>query len=156
MFISPAYAQGAGGGGFDIMTLLPLVLIFVVFYFLLIRPQQKKVKDDRTMLGKLQRGDKVVTNGGIVGQIRKVISENELDLEIANGVRVSPNGEAWVQRSIPAGDDVVYDVFDADGRRTEQVVFLPQRRVVGFAGEFVYVVRRDEVDLFWLERYMRF
>ena len=75
---------------------------------------------------------------------------------IANGVRVSPNGEAWVQRSIPAGDDVVYDVFDADGRRTEQVVFLPQRRVVGFAGEFVYVVRKDEVDLFWLERYMRF
>ena len=88
MFISPAYAQGAGGGGFDIMTLLPLVLIFVVFYFLLIRPQQKKAKDHRTMLGQLHRGDKVVTNGGIVGQIRKVISENELDLEIANGVRV--------------------------------------------------------------------
>ncbi len=70
------------------MTLLPLVLIFVVFYFLLIRPQQKKVKDHRAMLGKLQRGDKVVTNGGIVGQIRKVVSENELDLEISEGVRV--------------------------------------------------------------------
>ena len=89
MFISPAYAQGAGSvGGFDIMTLLPLVLIFVVFYFLLIRPQQKKVKEHRDMLGKLQRGDKIVTNGGIVGQIRKVVSENELDLEIADGVRV--------------------------------------------------------------------
>ena len=88
MFISPAYAQGAGGGGFDITTLLPLVLIFVVFYFLLIRPQQKKAKDHRAMLGKLQRGDKIVTNGGIVGQIRKVVSENELDLEIAKGVRV--------------------------------------------------------------------
>ena len=89
MFISPAYAQGAApGGGFDIMTLLPLVLIFVVFYFLLIRPQQKKVKEHREMLGKLRRGDKVVTNGGIVGQIMKVVSENELDLEIADGVRV--------------------------------------------------------------------
>ncbi len=88
MFISPAYAQGAGGGGFDIMTLLPLVLIFVVFYFLLIRPQQKKVKQHRSMLGELKRGDKVVTNGGIVGQIRKVVSENELDLQIADGVRV--------------------------------------------------------------------
>jgi len=89
MFISPAYAQGAGGaGGFDIMTLLPLILIFVVFYFLLIRPQQKKVKEHRDMLGKLRRGDKIVTNGGLVGQIMKVVSENELDLEIAKGVRV--------------------------------------------------------------------
>ncbi len=90
MFISPAYAQVSvgGGGGFDIMTLLPLVLIFVVFYFLLIRPQQKKVKEHRSMLGELKRGDKIVTNGGIVGQIRKVVSENELDIEIADGVRV--------------------------------------------------------------------
>jgi hypothetical protein len=72
---------------------------------------------------------------------------------IANGLRVSPSGEAWVQRSIPAGSDVVYDVFDADGNRTEQVIFLPERRVVGFAGEFLYVVRKDEFDLFWLERY---
>ena len=89
MLISPAYAQAAGGpGGFDIMTLLPLVLIFVVFYFLLIRPQQKKVKEHREMLDKLRRGDKVVTNGGIIGQIIKVVNENELDLEIADGVRV--------------------------------------------------------------------
>jgi preprotein translocase subunit YajC len=89
MLISPAYAQAAGGpGGFDIMTLLPLVLIFVVFYFLLIRPQQKKVKEHREMLDKLRRGDKVVTNGGIIGQITKVVNENELDLEIADGVRV--------------------------------------------------------------------
>jgi preprotein translocase subunit YajC len=89
MLISPAYAQAAGGpGGFDIMTLLPLVLIFVVFYFLLIRPQQKKVKEHREMLDKLRRGDRVVTNGGIIGQIIKVVNENELDLEIADGVRV--------------------------------------------------------------------
>lgn len=89
MLISPAYAQGAGGaGGFDIMTLLPLILIFVVFYFLLIRPQQKKVKEHRAMLSALRRGDKVVTNGGIIGQITRLVSENELDLEIADGVKV--------------------------------------------------------------------
>ncbi len=89
MLISPAYAQGAGGpGGFDIMTLVPLILIFVVFYFLLIRPQQKKVKEHREMLGKLRRGDRIVTNGGLIGKIMKVVNENELDLEIADGVRV--------------------------------------------------------------------
>ena len=70
------------------MTLLPLVLIFVVFYFLLIRPQQKKVKEHREMLDKLRRGDRVVTNGGIIGKIMKVVNETELDLEIADGVRV--------------------------------------------------------------------
>lgn len=89
MFTSPAYAQGAGGpAGFDIMTLLPLILIFVVFYFLLIRPQQKKVKEHREMLGKLRRGDRIVTNGGVIGKIMKVVNENELDLEIADGVRI--------------------------------------------------------------------
>ncbi len=87
MLISPAYAQSGGGfGGME--SLLPLVLIFVVFYFLLIRPQQKKAKEHRTMLDALRRGDKVVTNGGIIGQIMKVVSENELDLEIADGIRV--------------------------------------------------------------------
>ena len=71
-------------------------------------------------------------------------------------MRVSLSGKAWVHRSIPAGAEVVYDVFDANGYRTEQVIFPPGRRVVGFGGEFVYVVRRDEFDLFWLERYKRF
>jgi len=89
MLISPAYAQAAGApGGFDMMSLLPLVLIFVVFYFLLIRPQQKKMKQHREMLGALRRGDKVVTNGGIVGSIIKVLNQDELQVEIAEGVRV--------------------------------------------------------------------
>ena len=73
MLISPAYAQAAGGGaGFDIMSLLPLVLIFVVFYFLLIRPQQKKAKEHREMLSKIRRKDKIVTNGGLMGTVSKV------------------------------------------------------------------------------------
>lgn len=92
MFISPAYAQTAAGGsifgGGGLMSLLPLILIFVVFYFLLIRPQQKKVKEHREMITNLRRGDKIVTSGGIIGQITKVISENELQIEIAEGVRV--------------------------------------------------------------------
>jgi preprotein translocase subunit YajC len=90
MLISPAYAQAAAGvpGGFDLMSLAPLVLIFVVFYFLLIRPQQKKMKVHREMLGALRRGDKIVTNGGIVGTISKVLNAEEIQVEIAEGVRV--------------------------------------------------------------------
>ncbi|AUN29531.1 preprotein translocase subunit YajC [alpha proteobacterium AAP38] len=91
MFISTAYAQaaaGAPGGGMEsLMSLAPLVLIFVVFYFLLIRPQQKKLKEHKAMLEALRRGDKVVTGGGIVGTIVKV-ADDEATVEIAENVRV--------------------------------------------------------------------
>ncbi len=89
MFVSPVYAQdAAGGGGSGIEAFLPLILIFIVFYFLLIRPQQKKVKDHKAMLGAIRRGDKVVTGGGIVGTVTKVIDDNEVTVEIADGVKV--------------------------------------------------------------------
>ncbi len=88
MFISPAYAQAAGGGFGGLESMLPLILIFVVFYFLLIRPQQKKAKAHKEMLGALRRGDHIVTAGGLVGQITKVVSDNELTVEIADGVKV--------------------------------------------------------------------
>ncbi|MAZ99741.1 MAG: preprotein translocase subunit YajC [Rhodospirillaceae bacterium] len=90
MFISPAFAQGAGGpGGFDLMALAPLVLIFVVFYFLLIRPQQKRAKEHKEMLLKIRRNDKIVTNGGLIGKVAKVNDDrDELELEIAENVRV--------------------------------------------------------------------
>jgi preprotein translocase subunit YajC len=90
MLISEAWAQaggGAGGGDF-LVQLFPLILIFVVFYFLLIRPQQAKVKAQREMLGGVKRGDRVVTGGGIIGLVTKVISDNELQVELAEGVRV--------------------------------------------------------------------
>ncbi len=87
MFISPAFAQDGGGMG-GIEPLIPLVLIFVVFYFLLIRPQQKKAKAHREMIAGLRRGDRVVTSGGIVGQVQRVIGDSELSVEIAEGVRV--------------------------------------------------------------------
>lgn len=91
MFISPAYAQAAGGGGgadAGLVSLLPLVLIFVVFWFLLIRPQQKKMKAHRAMVEALRRGDKVVTAGGLIGTVTKIISDTEAQVELAENVRV--------------------------------------------------------------------
>jgi preprotein translocase subunit YajC len=88
-FISPAHAQAAGGvGGFDFTSLLPLILIFAVFYFFLIRPQQKKAQQLREVLSSLRRGDRILTNGGLIGVIVKIVSEQELQVEIAEGVRV--------------------------------------------------------------------
>ncbi|MDX2144654.1 MAG: preprotein translocase subunit YajC [Rhodospirillaceae bacterium] len=90
MFISTAYAQAAGGDPASAFTaFIPLILIFVVFYFLLIRPQQKKVKEHRAMLDAIRRGDRVITNGGIIGLVTKVLeAERELQVEIAENVRV--------------------------------------------------------------------
>ena len=90
MFITPAYAQAAGGtpGGFDLFSLLPLLLIFVVFWFLLIRPQQKKMKQHKEMIATIRRGDRVLTGGGIIGAVTKVLNDTELQVEIAEGVRV--------------------------------------------------------------------
>ena len=91
MFISEAHAQATGGGGGGLGGLeqiLPLILIFVVFYFLLIRPQQKKAREHREMLGGVKRGDRVITGGGIIGLVTKVIGDNEVQVEIAEGVRV--------------------------------------------------------------------
>ena len=97
MFISSAYAQGAGGGGSGLEAMLPLVLIFVVFYFLLIRPQQKKMKDHKEMLVNIRRGDTVITGGGITGKVTKVDNEHEFTVEIAKDVKVK------VQRSLISG-----------------------------------------------------
>jgi preprotein translocase subunit YajC len=93
MLISAAYAQGTGITGlFDnqsaLIQFLPLVLIFVVFYFLLIRPQQRKAKDHKTMLDALRRGDRVVTGGGIIGTVGRVENPEEVTVDIADGVRV--------------------------------------------------------------------
>lgn len=93
MWISTAMAQsggggGAGGGGDIFMSLLPIILIFVVFWFLLIRPQQKRMKDHRTMIANLKRNDKVITGGGIIGKITKVGEGSEVEVEIATDVKV--------------------------------------------------------------------
>ena len=92
MFISTAYAQGTGITGLldqnALIQFLPLILIFVVFYFLLIRPQQRKAKGHKTMLDALRRGDRVVTGGGIIGTVARVENPEEVTVDIAEGVRV--------------------------------------------------------------------
>ena len=89
MLISPAYAQGLGGlDPNTLMQFAPLVLIFVVFYFLLIRPQQQKAKEHKTMLSQLRRGDRVVTGGGIIGTVTKVVDDEAVMVEIAENIRV--------------------------------------------------------------------
>lgn len=90
MFATPAYAQAAGGAGGAAAfgQFIPLILIFVIMYFLLIRPQQKKMKQHRTMVDALRRGDQVITQGGIIGKVTHVREDGELEVEIATGVKV--------------------------------------------------------------------
>lgn len=91
MLISPAWAQAAGGGGAESMfgALVPFVLIFAVFYFLLIRPQQKRMKEHRTAVNAVRRGDRVTTGGGIIGTVVRVDDQaDEVLVEVADGVKV--------------------------------------------------------------------
>ena len=74
------------GSGFA--QFIPLILIFVIFYFFLIRPQQKKIKDHKTMVSALKRGDEVITSGGIVGKIEKVLGNDKIELQISENVTV--------------------------------------------------------------------
>ena len=90
MLVTPAYAQAAGGAGSAFASFIPLILIFAIMYFLLIRPQQKKLKDHQAMVAALRRGDRVVTQGGIVGKVTRVKEdETEIEVEIAQGVKVN-------------------------------------------------------------------
>ncbi len=90
MFITPAYAQSAGGGANDLlMTIFPFLMIFVILYFLVIRPQQKKVKAHKEMVSALRRGDTVITSGGLIGKVSKVSSDAEIVVEIAPDVKVT-------------------------------------------------------------------
>jgi preprotein translocase subunit YajC len=93
MLISEAFAQTApsGLGGMDLMGMLPLVLMFVLLYFLLLRPQMRRAKEQKQMIASLQKGDEVVTSGGTLGRVTK-ISDNYVNVEIA------PNVEITVQR----------------------------------------------------------
>ena len=87
MLISPAYAQDAAGGMAMVMQIAPLLLIFGVFYFLLIRPQQRRMKSHQAMIGAVKKNDVVVTGGGLVGKVIKV-DEKEVEVELAPNVRV--------------------------------------------------------------------
>lgn len=89
MLVTPAYAQAAGGasGAAGLASFLPLILIFVIMYFLILRPQQKRMKEHRNMVQALKRGDQVVTQGGLIGKVTDV-KDDEIAVEIAQGVKV--------------------------------------------------------------------
>src|SRR5438874_6617733 len=89
MFVTPAFAQASPFGGDNPMVqLLPFVLIFVIMYFLILRPQQKRSKEHQELVKNLRRGDTVITSGGLMGKVTKVVDEDQIEVEIADGVRV--------------------------------------------------------------------
>lgn len=89
MFVTPAFAQTAAPGATDFFGMLfPLLAIMVIFYFLLIRPQQRKMKDHQELVKNVRRGDTIVTSGGIVGKIAKVIDDREVMVDLAENVQV--------------------------------------------------------------------
>lgn len=90
MFVTPAYAQAGGSAGAtDILVqFFPIILLVVIFWFFIFRPQQKRAKAHRDMLSNVRRGDTVVTTGGIVGKVTKVTDDADLDVEISDGVKV--------------------------------------------------------------------
>lgn len=86
--LTPSVFASSAGAGFDIMQFAPILLIFAIFYFLILRPQQKKARAHQEMVKGLSRGDKVLTAGGIIGSVEKVLSDTEVSVEIADGVKV--------------------------------------------------------------------
>lgn len=109
MFVTPAFAQG---GALDsssmVFQILPFVLIFVIMYFLILRPQQKRVKEHQELVRNLRRGDTVVTSGGVVGKVTKVVDDEHIEMEIADGVRIRQMRQmvsAVRAKTEPARDD---------------------------------------------------
>ena len=102
MWIGQAWAQGTGGGvGGDVLGLLPILLMFVVLYFIMIRPQMKRAKEHKAMIEALQKGDEVVTSGGVVGKVAK-IGDNYVSLQVADNVEIMVQRPA-VQVVLPKG-----------------------------------------------------
>ena len=109
MFVTPAFAQGSSLGSDSLLvTMLPFVLIFVIMYFLILRPQQKRVKEHAELVKNLRRGDSVVTSGGVVGKVTKVVDDEQIEIEIADGVRIRQMRQmvsAVRAKTEPAKDD---------------------------------------------------
>jgi len=101
VFISQAWAQVAAPGGADLMSMLPIILMFIVLYFVMIRPQMKRAKEHKAMVEALQKGDEVVAAGGVLGKVTKV-ADNYVTIDIANGVEIRVQRPA-VQLVLPKG-----------------------------------------------------
>ena len=109
MFVTPAFAQGATAAGSQefLISVLPFVLIFVIMYFLIIRPQRQQVKKHAELVANVRRGDTIVSNGGLVGKVTSATDENEVTVEIAEGVRVKLMRKSIADvrsKGEPAGD----------------------------------------------------
>lgn len=89
MFVTPAYAQTGAGGPDILVSILPFILIFIIMYMLIIRPQRQQMKKRGEMLSAIRRGDAVVTGGGLVGKVSKVIDDNELEVDLGGGLKVT-------------------------------------------------------------------
>jgi preprotein translocase subunit YajC len=109
MFVTPAFAQGGAMDSSSMLfQILPFVLIFVIMYFLILRPQQKRVKEHQELVRNLRRGDTVVTSGGVVGKVTKVVDDEHIEMEIADGVRIRQMRQmvsAVRAKTEPARDD---------------------------------------------------
>ena len=111
MLITPAFAQAAGAAGDTnsmLMSLLPFALIFVIMYFLILRPQQKRVKDHAELVKNLRRGDTIITSGGLGGKATKVVDDDQVEMEIADGIRIRQMRQmitAVRSKGEPAKDD---------------------------------------------------
>ena len=89
MFITPAYAQAGAGGPSDVIFgMLPFILIFVIMYFFILRPQRQKMKMHQEMVNNVRRGDTVVMSGGMIGKVSKVVDDSEIQIELAKDVKV--------------------------------------------------------------------
>ena len=142
MFISTAYAQSGGGGGDMFLQLMPLVLIFVVFWFFLIRPQQKRAKEHRAMVAAVKRNDQVVTAGGVMGKVTKVIDDDTVQVEISEGVRVrvvkstltSIVGKGQPAKASDAKEISKKDA-DGDGDSKDDAADSGKKSLFGFGGK---------------------
>lgn len=109
MFVTPAFAQGAAAAGTQdmLISVLPFILIFVIMYFLIIRPQRQQMKKHQEMISAIRRNDTIVTAGGLVAKVTKVIDDNEIQAEISEGVKVRITRKAIAEvraKGEPAGD----------------------------------------------------
>lgn len=90
MLVTPAFAQAASpfGGDSMLVSLLPFVLIFVIMYFLILRPQQKRAREHQELIKNVRRGDTVITTGGLIGKVTKVVDDEVIEVEVSEGVRI--------------------------------------------------------------------
>jgi preprotein translocase subunit YajC len=128
MFVSQAFAQGAGGTGGDLFAMLvPLILIMAVFWFLLIRPQQKRAKEHQELIQGIRRGDVVATSGGMIGKVARVVDDNEVLLEVADNVRMRFQKQA-ISEVRAKGEPVAAEPDPAQPKRKSAAKKVAQKK----------------------------